>query len=36
MTPEARETGLGGQIDGVLQKYRIVPGTPPPSFQINE
>jgi len=27
MTIEARETGLGGQIDGVLQEYRIVPGT---------
>jgi len=27
MTPQARETGLGGQIDGVLQHYRIVPGT---------
>ena len=27
MTPEARETGLGGQIDGVLQHYRVVPGS---------
>jgi hypothetical protein len=26
MTPEARVTGLGGGIDGVLQEYRIVPG----------
>ena len=26
MTPAARETGLGGQIDGVLQDYRVVPG----------
>jgi len=27
MTTEARQTGLGGQTDGVLQHYRIVPGT---------
>jgi NADPH:quinone reductase-like Zn-dependent oxidoreductase len=26
MTLEARVTGLGGGIDGVLQEYRIVPG----------
>ena len=29
MTLEARDTGLGGQIDGVLQDYRIVPGKYP-------
>jgi len=26
MTPEARETGLGGQIDGVLQEYKVISG----------
>jgi len=29
MTPEARETGLGGQIDGVLQEYKVFPGILP-------
>ena len=26
MTPEARQTGLGGQTDGVLQHYLVIPG----------